>query len=137
MSPPIRSEESQKKVRGGLISGNLQLIATDHAVFNLSQKAAGLKDFRKIPNGVNGIEASSFCADLTLPKACPLLFHTMCCGCQLAILHDGRATSLWPHPRSCAGATTCDLGCAGCNRYHCLSRMPQQRVASSNMHLLQ
>lgn len=33
-----------------------QLVATDHAVFNSSQKAVGRNDFRKIPNGVNGIE---------------------------------------------------------------------------------
>lgn len=34
----------------------LQLVATDHAVFNSAQKAAGRHDFTKIPNGVNGIE---------------------------------------------------------------------------------
>lgn len=56
MSPPIRSEENQKQIRGGLAGGSLQLIATDHAVFNISQKAHGFDDFRKIPNGVNGIE---------------------------------------------------------------------------------
>jgi dihydropyrimidinase len=32
------------------------VVATDHAVFNSSQKAAGRHDFRTIPNGVNGIE---------------------------------------------------------------------------------
>lgn len=58
MSPPIRSEEQQKKVRGALSGGSLQLIATDHAVFNMSQKEQGLGDFRKIPNGVNGIEVT-------------------------------------------------------------------------------
>ena len=34
----------------------LQLVGTDHAVFNTTQKAAGRHDFRRIPNGVNGIE---------------------------------------------------------------------------------
>lgn len=37
-------------------TGVLQLVGTDHAVFNSSQKAAGRHDFRRIPNGVNGIE---------------------------------------------------------------------------------
>lgn len=35
---------------------DVQLVATDHAVFNSSQKAGGRTDFTKIPNGVNGIE---------------------------------------------------------------------------------
>jgi hypothetical protein len=33
---------------------NLQLVGTDHCVFNSTQKASGIDDFRKIPNGVNG-----------------------------------------------------------------------------------
>jgi dihydropyrimidinase len=32
------------------------VVATDHAVFNTTQKRMGLKDFRIIPNGVNGLE---------------------------------------------------------------------------------
>lgn len=41
-----------------LARGVLAVVATDHAVFNSSQKAAGAarRDFRAIPNGVNGIE---------------------------------------------------------------------------------
>lgn len=31
-------------------------VATDHASFNSSQKALGKDDFRKIPNGVHGLE---------------------------------------------------------------------------------
>lgn len=56
MSPPIRSSEHAPALRKALASGVLQLVATDHAVFNSSQKAVGRNDFRKIPNGVNGIE---------------------------------------------------------------------------------
>ncbi|KAH9790266.1 Dihydropyrimidinase [Citrus sinensis] len=33
-----------------------QLVGTDHCAFNSTQKAFGIDDFRKIPNGVNGIE---------------------------------------------------------------------------------
>lgn len=32
----------------------LQLVGTDHCTFNSTQKAFGIEDFRKIPNGVNG-----------------------------------------------------------------------------------
>lgn len=33
---------------------NLQLVGTDHCAYNSSQKALGIDDFRKIPNGING-----------------------------------------------------------------------------------
>ncbi|XP_044444602.1 uncharacterized protein [Triticum aestivum] len=39
----------------GLNKGNC-LVGTDHCTFNSTQKAFGSDDFRKIPNGVNGIE---------------------------------------------------------------------------------
>lgn len=56
MSPPIRPAGHNKALQAALSTGILQLVATDHAVFNSSQKAIGKGDFRKIPNGVNGIE---------------------------------------------------------------------------------
>lgn len=43
-------------MRKALVGGVLDLVGTDHAVFNSTQKAMGKDDFRKIPNGVNGIE---------------------------------------------------------------------------------
>ena len=56
MSPPIRSPEHQRRLKAALAGGVLGVVATDHAPFNSSQKRLGLGDFRKIPNGVNGIE---------------------------------------------------------------------------------
>jgi dihydropyrimidinase len=57
MSPPIRKQAVDGvALRHALASGLLHLVGTDHAVFNSTQKAAGRDDFRKIPNGVNGIE---------------------------------------------------------------------------------
>uniref|UniRef100_A0A1D1ZXI2 dihydropyrimidinase n=1 Tax=Auxenochlorella protothecoides TaxID=3075 RepID=A0A1D1ZXI2_AUXPR len=56
MSPPIRSTAHRASVRQALAGGVLQIVGTDHAVFNSTQKAAGKEDFRAIPNGVNGIE---------------------------------------------------------------------------------
>eukprot|EP01025_Chloroclados_australasicus_P011102 TRINITY_DN14807_c0_g5_i1.p1 TRINITY_DN14807_c0_g5~~TRINITY_DN14807_c0_g5_i1.p1 ORF type:complete len:483 (-),score=71.72 TRINITY_DN14807_c0_g5_i1:434-1882(-) len=56
MSPPIRSAEHRTILKQALAGGLLDLVATDHAVFNSTQKAVGKKDFRLIPNGVNGIE---------------------------------------------------------------------------------
>ena len=56
MSPPIRSPEHQARLKGALAGGVLGVVATDHAPFNSSQKRLGARDFRAIPNGVNGIE---------------------------------------------------------------------------------
>lgn len=56
MSPPIRGAQHAPALKQALAGGILQLVATDHAVFTSKQKEMGKGDFRKIPNGVNGIE---------------------------------------------------------------------------------
>ncbi|XP_043692473.1 dihydropyrimidinase isoform X1 [Telopea speciosissima] len=56
MSPPIRKSGHDKALQAALSRGVLQLVGTDHCTFNSTQKALGTDDFRKIPNGVNGIE---------------------------------------------------------------------------------
>ncbi|KAH7672049.1 Hydantoinase/dihydropyrimidinase protein [Dioscorea alata] len=55
MSPPIRKSGHDKSLQAALSSGILQLVGTDHCTFTKTQKALGIDDFRKIPNGVNGI----------------------------------------------------------------------------------
>lgn len=57
MSPPLRADKSTAPyLFGALSSGSLQVLGSDHCVFSSQQKSAGESDFRKIPNGVNGIE---------------------------------------------------------------------------------
>jgi dihydropyrimidinase len=56
MSPPFRSKEHQAALWRGLQAGMLQTTATDHCCFCTPQKQMGLSDFRKIPNGTNGVE---------------------------------------------------------------------------------
>ena len=56
MSPPFRAKEHQDALWKGILSGNLQTTATDHACFCNDQKAAGKDDFRITPNGTAGIE---------------------------------------------------------------------------------
>ena len=56
MSPPIRGIEDQKALIAGLKNRILDLTGTDHCTFDSEQKKMGLGDFRKIPNGVNGLE---------------------------------------------------------------------------------
>jgi len=58
MSPPLRSKESNKALWGGLNSGDLQVVATDHCPFDFNGKKDmfGKDDYKKIPNGAPGIE---------------------------------------------------------------------------------
>jgi dihydropyrimidinase len=56
MSPPFRSKEHQVALWKGLQAGMLQTTATDHCCFCTPQKQMGIDDFRKIPNGTNGVE---------------------------------------------------------------------------------
>lgn len=57
MSPPLRADKSTPGfLLGCLAAGSLQVLGSDHCVFSSQQKAQGENDFRKIPNGVNGIE---------------------------------------------------------------------------------
>ncbi|KAL5110727.1 Dihydropyrimidinase-related protein 2 [Taenia crassiceps] len=56
MSPPIRGGGTESKLMKALANGHLECTGTDHCVFKADQKALGKDDFRKIPNGVNGVE---------------------------------------------------------------------------------
>ncbi|MBY6200778.1 dihydropyrimidinase [Maritalea mobilis] len=56
MSPPFRNKEHQASLWAGLAAGSLQVVATDHAAFDDSQKRMGVGDFTKIPNGTGGLE---------------------------------------------------------------------------------
>ncbi|KAF9665763.1 hypothetical protein SADUNF_Sadunf16G0157600 [Salix dunnii] len=82
MSPPIRASGHGKALQGALSNGVLQLVGTDHCVFNSTQKAFGIDDFRKIPNGVNGIE-----------ERMHLVWDTMVESGQISITDYVRVTS--------------------------------------------
>jgi len=57
MSPPLRDRSNHPLLWQALVSGDLQVIATDHCPFNMKgQKDLGKKDFSLIPNGAPGIE---------------------------------------------------------------------------------
>jgi dihydropyrimidinase len=57
MSPPLRPDRSTPEyLLGTLASGSLQVLGSDHCVYGSAQKEFGKDDFRKIPNGINGIE---------------------------------------------------------------------------------
>ncbi|NOZ08324.1 MAG: dihydropyrimidinase [FCB group bacterium] len=57
MSPPLREKWNQEELWDGLISGDLQVVSTDHCPFRFKdQKILGKEVFTKIPNGAPGIE---------------------------------------------------------------------------------
>ncbi|XVE78996.1 hypothetical protein DITRI_Ditri14bG0022700 [Diplodiscus trichospermus] len=82
MSPPIRESGHDKALQAALSTGVLQLVGTDHCVFNSTQKAFGIDDFRKIPNGVNGIE-----------ERMHLVWDTMVVSGQISVTDYVRITS--------------------------------------------
>jgi dihydropyrimidinase len=56
-SPPLRPADHQDELWQGLIKDDLQLVSTDHCPFDFDgQKDLGRGDFRKVPNGLPGVE---------------------------------------------------------------------------------
>lgn len=57
LSPPIRKKRDQEALWAALANGIIQTVGTDHCTFDFKgQKDMGRDDFRKIPNGLNGLE---------------------------------------------------------------------------------
>jgi len=56
-SPPLRTQDHQPELWKGLQKDDLQVVSTDHCPFDFhGQKELGKGDFRKIPNGLPGVE---------------------------------------------------------------------------------
>ena len=56
-SPPLRPADHQEELWTGLVKDDLQLVSTDHCPFDFEgQKDLGKGDFRKVPNGLPGVE---------------------------------------------------------------------------------
>ena len=56
-SPPLRPKDHQGELWTGLRTDDLQVVSTDHCPFDFhGQKELGRGDFRKIPNGLPGVE---------------------------------------------------------------------------------
>ncbi|XP_023341254.1 dihydropyrimidinase 1 [Eurytemora carolleeae] len=57
LSPPLREDVTTPNYLMELLArGDLDCTGTDNCTFSSAQKAAGINDFTKIPNGVNGLE---------------------------------------------------------------------------------
>ena len=56
-SPPLRPADHQAELWKGLVKDDLQVVSTDHCPFDFhDQKQLGVGDFRKVPNGLPGVE---------------------------------------------------------------------------------
>jgi dihydropyrimidinase len=56
-SPPLRTVDHQPELWKGLVKDDLQVVSTDHCPFDFhGQKDLGVGDFRKVPNGLPGVE---------------------------------------------------------------------------------
>jgi dihydropyrimidinase len=56
-SPPLRPAEHAPELWKGLAKDDLQVVSTDHCPFDFhGQKDLGRGDFRKVPNGLPGVE---------------------------------------------------------------------------------
>jgi dihydropyrimidinase len=56
-SPPLRPADHQEDLWNGLVKDDLQVVSTDHCPFDFhGQKELGRGDFRKVPNGLPGVE---------------------------------------------------------------------------------
>lgn len=56
-SPPLRPAEHAPELWKGLAKDDLQVVSTDHCPFDFhGQKDLGAGDFRKVPNGLPGVE---------------------------------------------------------------------------------
>ena len=56
-SPPLRPADHQDELWTGLVKDDLQVVSTDHCPFDFEgQKELGRGDFRKVPNGLPGVE---------------------------------------------------------------------------------
>ncbi len=87
MSPPLRTPADQDALWAGLERGDIQVVATDHCPFMTADKARGLDDFSRIPNGAPGIE-----------HRLALLYHAGVAGGRLSLERfvDGHRR----HPRA-------------------------------------
>src|SRR5690606_40213652 len=54
--PPLRSEETAKRLRERIFANEIHTIGSDHNCFSLQQKLSTSGDVRQMPNGLPGVE---------------------------------------------------------------------------------
>jgi dihydropyrimidinase len=59
-SPPLRDEETQKKLWEGIRDGRIAMVTSDDAAFSWEAKLLGKDRFDRCPNGIPGIETRCY-----------------------------------------------------------------------------
>ncbi len=105
MSPPLRKPADIAALRGAVLAGEVDSIATDHCSFNLhGQKDRGIGDFTRIPNGGPGIEHR--------PAVMATTFEGQLGPMELMqLMSEGpaRVFGMWPHKGRLAVGTDADV----------------------------
>lgn len=104
-SPPIRSHADQQALWQALGEGVLDLVSTDHNCFNSEQKFRFRGDFRRVPNGLPGVE-------LRLPAMVACVTRGQLSWAELARVtaeSPARLFGLWPQKGAIAVGADADL----------------------------
>ena len=103
-SPPIRSAADRDILRAAVLSGEADILSTDHCSFNFhGQKELGKGDFTKIPNGLPGVEHRPAVIWSTLLSEQPEKM------CALLSENPARAFGLWPRKGNLAPGADADV----------------------------
>ena len=107
MSPPLRSPADREALRAAVLVGEIDTISTDHCSYRFSdQKALGMDDFTKIPNGAPGIEHrpaliyTSFVASGLMTEAQM---------CRLLSENPAKLFGMWPRKGRLAQGADADI----------------------------
>jgi len=107
LSPPLRAKSNWEPLWHALVSGDLQVVSTDHCPWMFAtQKQRGRDDFTRIPNGAPGIETRL-----------PLLYHfgvnqgrlSLNKFVELVATAPARLFGLWPRKGTIAIGSDADL----------------------------
>ena len=84
-SPPLRDEQRRARLWELLLSGHVAVWGSDHCCYSIEQKVAHQNDFRRIPNGLPGVETR-----------CPLLYSAGVATGLLSVADFARLTATNP-----------------------------------------
>ncbi|HLX34895.1 MAG TPA: dihydropyrimidinase [Candidatus Limnocylindrales bacterium] len=120
-SPPLRDAKAghQDELWKGLLKDDLQVVSTDHCPFDFhGQKELGVGDFRKIPNGLPGVEDRM---DLLHDGGVVGGHLTKERWVEITSTAPARLFGLWPRKGAVAVGADADLVVYDPNRKHTIS----------------
>jgi dihydropyrimidinase len=118
-SPPLRPKDHWDELWSGLVKDDLQVVSTDHCPFDFhGQKDLGVGDFRKIPNGLPGVEDR---VDLLHDGGVLAGKITRERWVEIVSTAPARLFGMYPHKGAIAVGSDADLVVYDPNRSHTIS----------------